>query len=221
MRQPHPMAAGERPARMPWRALAAHATQGSLRPILLILFALTVATLSGLGSAYLAVRDVPPFGAAVSGPWTAWPRLGARDIDPYARAVLARTADLPLGPGEGLTFSARTDDAGRPLEAGCAYRLAGPVPAARAWTLTLYDEAGRLVDNPARRHGFTSAEVLRDGAGTATLVLSRSVQSGNWLPLPQQGRFTLVLRLYDTPASASAAALDARAMPSIERTACE
>lgn len=192
----------------------------SVRSLVLSVAAFVIAAATGLGSAYLAVRDMPPVGGIAVGPWMTWPSFGTRDIDPYARAVVARTGALPLGLGEGLTFMARTDDAQAPLEARCTYRLAGAVPPARAWTLTVYDEDGRLQPNAAERNALTSGALLRDGAGEAAITLSREAAPGNWLPLPADGRFTLVLRLYDTPVSAASTALEARLLPSITRGDC-
>ena len=55
------------------------------------------------------------FGALTIGAWTAWPKTGSVDIDPYARAIIARSGELPIGTGDGVAFYARTDDAGQPL----------------------------------------------------------------------------------------------------------
>ena len=51
-------------------------------------------------------------------------------------------------------------------------------------------------------------------------MLSREAQSGNWLMMPEAGAVNLVMRLYDSPASSGAAALDARSLPSIVRLEC-
>ena len=96
------------------------------------------------------------------GAWTAWPKTGSVDIDPYARATIARTGALPIGVGDGVAFFARTDDAGNALDGRCTFLISGATPAARYWTVTLYDARGRLVANTIDRHGFTSAEVVRD-----------------------------------------------------------
>lgn len=194
----------------------------SARPIpqtFLVLYAIAVGLGLGLGSASFATRKDYPLGGVKAGPWTAWPRIGARDADPYVKAVDARTATIPLALGEGLMITATEDGTGEPLEARCAYRVAGNVPAARAWTLTVYDQGGGLA-SPGGRSGFTSAEILREMDGTFAIALAREAQPGNWLPLPAAGRVTLVLRLYDTPASSASSALDPRALPSIARLDC-
>lgn len=190
-----------------------------VRFVVLLLVVLAVAAVSGFGSVYLALGGNPPLGAVRVGPWTAWPRTGSSSIDPYARAIVARNGELPLGLGEGLLFLASTDGTSTPLDARCRYRLAGDMPPARAWTLTLFDENRNLIEDTRSRTSLTSYDVLRGVDGRVIVTLSREVASGNWLK-PQSGRFILVLRLYDTPASSASSAIEARAMPSIERTGC-
>jgi len=204
------------PARRERRAVAA---SRGVTP-LLVAYAVGLALVLGLGSAYRAINAGYPFGSVQVGPWTAWPRLGSRDADPYARAVIARTGEIPLAVGEGLLLTTVVDGSGRALEARCAYRIGGTAPQARLWTLTLYDGEGRPVATELNRSGFTSAEVIRDGAGRFTIGLSRDPQPGNWLRMPDGGRVTLAMRLYDTPAAVGSAALDARALPAIERLEC-
>jgi len=191
-----------------------------LLTLLKLTLTLILAAALGLGATYLAVQRGRGFGAVSVGAWTAWPMLGSSNADPYARAILSRTGEIPLGLAEGLMFTARTDDAGEPLLAACSYVVAGAMPAGRAWTLTLANVRGFLVDNPARRHGFTSQEIVRAANGGFQIVVSRAARAGNWLPLGSVRQFTLGLRIYDTPLSATAATLDRTAMPSIKRERC-
>ena len=76
------------------------------------------------------------------GAWKAWPKTGTADIDPYARAAVARSGELPIGSGDGVAFLARSDEKGRPLDGRCDIAVSGITPAARFWTLTLYDTQG-------------------------------------------------------------------------------
>lgn len=191
-----------------------------MRPVFLIFVALVVATVSGFGSAYFVLGGNPPLGGVRVGPWTAWPRTGSNEIDPYARAIVARNGELPLGLGEGLLFIATADGAATPLDANCRYRLSGEMPPARAWTLTLFDDERRLIGDSDGKMNFTSHDVLRGADGRAVITLSHEVAPGNWLKLPERGRFMLVLRLYDTPASSASSAIEARSMPTIERIGC-
>jgi hypothetical protein len=186
---------------------------------LLVLHALALALLAGLGSLYWAVSGDYPLGKVRAGPWTAVPRAGSRDADPYARAIMARSGVIPLAAGEGLSLSASDDDAGRPLDARCAYRVRSVVPAARFWTLTLYDADGRPAASELNRNSFTSAEVMRDAEGGFTIVIGPEAMAGNWLQMPARGRVNLTLRLYDTPVAAGPAP-DRRSVPAIERLEC-
>ncbi len=174
----------------------------------------------GVASAYLAVRDGFAFGAARSGPWSAWPKIGAPDIDPYARARLARSGAVALGAGEGLTFRAHTDSEGQALDGGCDYIVSGPIPAARFWTLSAATREGAPISNAAQRHAFVSSDVLRAGDGSVQFVVAPSARAGNWLPAPRGQAFMLSLALYDTTFAASAAAVEGVELPDIRKGAC-
>jgi hypothetical protein len=200
-----------RHARLPPRALA---------PAALVIYAASMALLIGLGSAYWAVKDSYPFGTVRANTWVAAPRVGSRDVDPYAKAVVARSAEIPLATGEGLMLTATGDEAGRPLDPHCTYRIGSIMPQARYWTLTLYDDAGHPVASELQRSGFTSAEIMREADGRFAIMLSREPMPGNWLRMPERGRPSVVLRLYDTPVAAGSAALDARTLPGVERVGC-
>lgn len=182
--------------------------------------ALLAGVAAGLGLTALAVDRPPNFGAVEAGAWVTRPKIGSADADPYSRALLSAQGAIPLGASEGVELTAVIDTAGRPLTGRCAYRLSGPVPASRYWTLTAYRPDGQLVGGLDRRSGFTSAEVVRDQTGTAEIRLSAAPAPGNWIPLPADGAFTLSLRLYDTQISSNARAIDAASVPRIERGAC-
>jgi len=186
----------------------------------LVVYAFAVALGLGVGSAYWALAGEYPFGGVAGGPWIAWPAVGSREVDPYARSIVTRRADIPLATGEGLVLTAAADSAGRRLDSACTYTVGAVTPQARLWTLTLYDQDGGFVPSELKRSGFTSAEVLRDDEGRFGIVLSRQLQAGNWLKLPDSGAFTLVLRLYETPAALGTGAIDAKTLPTIERGEC-
>jgi hypothetical protein len=190
-----------------------------VRFIVDIAIMLLVAAVLGIASAWLAVDRGPLFGALRLGAWTAWPRVGPADADPYSDAVLAHSGELPLGSGEGLAFTAEADDLGEPLVGSCSYEISGQTPPARLWTLTAYDQEGRLFANPARRSSFHSREILRRGDGTFVIAVSPEVQPGNWLPVVPRASFRLVVRLYDTPLTSRGQTPEAT-MPAIRRTAC-
>ncbi len=178
-------------------------------------------TALGLAVTYEGLQRGLAFNAVKAGPWTGAPKNGSLDIDPYARAMLARSGELPLGIAEGLSFIARTDSGGAVLRPRCDYDVSGSVPPTRYWTLTLVSPRGFLVDNPAKRFGFTSAEIVRAADGTFDITVARQARPGNWLPLGNTQSFVLMLRLYDTLLDFGTTKLDATAMPKIVKGRCE
>jgi hypothetical protein len=181
--------------------------------------AFVVAIVVGVGSAWFAVERGTIFGAVSVGGWTAWPQEGTAEADPYTMAMLARTAELPLGAGEGLSFTATRDADGDLLSGRCSYDVVGSTPAARLWTLTAYDADGALMSNVAERSGFHSREVTREANGDFRIRLASSVQPGNWLPIATPERFSLELRMYDTPLT-TGSQLAELTMPAIRKVAC-
>lgn len=174
----------------------------------------------GLGTTWLVLDQNLGFGAINAGVWRAWPKAGGAEIDPYSRARLARTGEIPLGLAEGLSLTAETDEAGEPLQPRCDYVLSGHMPPARYWTLTLANPEGYLTGKPHSRRSLTSAEILRRADGDFDIQISARARAGNWLPIDSAGEFLLVLRLYDTAVSATASAIDASTLPRLKRGAC-
>ena len=144
-----------------------------------VLAMFAIAAVAGLGGTWLAVDAGAGFGAVRVGPWTAYPRNGSVDADPYSRAVVARTGVMPLGLGEGLTFTARRDSAGQPLIGACEYQVAGFVPPTRYWTLSAETPSGTLIANPAGRHGFTSGEIVRGPDGSFIVAVAATARAGS------------------------------------------
>jgi len=174
----------------------------------------------GFGVTAATVESGSGFGAFRVGPWTAWPRAGGPEIDPYARAGLARLGEAPLGRDEGLVFVASADSAGAPLDGRCDYHVADPLPAARYWTLGLASPSGAPLANPAERLGYTSADLVRRDGGAFELVISRHARPGNWLSPGDANFFVLVLRLYETPLDTTAR-LDPARFLKIVKLGCE
>ena len=191
-----------------------------LRLLLGALLVFAVAAIVGLGAtSFVSSRDLP-FGRVQIGAWSAWPKTGTQEIDPYGRALTARSGVLPLASGDGIAFLARADDAGRALDARCEVVLSGTTPPARYWTLAAYDHGGALIPNAVGRYGFTSGEILRHADGRFEIVAAPRAQPGNWLPVSGKGRYTLVMRLYDTPIGVRTRADRQIAMPAIGVKSC-
>ncbi|NDA47238.1 MAG: DUF1214 domain-containing protein [Alphaproteobacteria bacterium] len=185
-----------------------------------LVIALCVSLILGLGFTHYALTQGYGFGAIQLGVWTAWPKTGSPEADPYARAVLARTGEIPLGLGEGLTLIARKDQSGQELSPVCSYRLSGRMPKARAWSLILTDQQGHVLQSDLGRYGFTSGEVVREEDLSLTIFISRNVHSGNWLAPAGQAPFLLVLKLYDTITRSNVSALEAADLPVLVREQC-
>lgn len=184
-----------------------------------LVVAVFVGVLLGLG---LTIRslDLDQRGVSV-GAWRSTPRDGSGEVDPYALAANARAGLLPLGAAEGLTFVARTDDAGDAFRSNCDYVLKGPMPSARFWTVSLLDDEGFPIANAADRYGFTSADILRFVGDPAVIRVAPTARSGNWLPSGKARTYLLMLRLYDTGLSTGHADLAEAHLPHIAKAACE
>lgn len=191
-----------------------------MRLLLGTLFILIVAAAVGLGATYYALTHGTDFGGLTIGAWTAQAKTGTVDADPYARASIARSGRLPLALGDGLTFLAKRDDDSRPLDGRCDVILSGITPAARYWTLTLYNLDGELVANSVHRYGFTSEEIVRRSDGHFSIVVAPRANPGNWLPTGGIEHYLLAMRFYDT--SVGVATKEGREipMPSVKTGSC-
>ncbi|MDB5484135.1 MAG: hypothetical protein JWR29_39, partial [Tardiphaga sp.] len=132
----------------------------------------------------------------------------------------ARSGELPIGTGDGIAFTATTDDAKKPLDGRCDVVVRGVTPAARFWTLTLYDTKGRLVGNTLQRYGFTSQEIVRGSDGAFEIHVASRARAGNWLPTGALDRYVLMLRLYDTPVGVATRTQRDAPMPAIATVGC-
>jgi len=183
-----------------------------------LLLSFIVAAGIGLGSTWYALTQNISFGALELGAWKGYPRNGTVSIDPYARAVIARNGELPVGSGDGVMFAAAADDDGRPLDGRCDVVVRGTTPSARYFTLTLYTPSGQLVANSLDRRGFTSQELVRDASGEFEITVSPRARPGNWLPTGGIDSYILMLRFYDTSLGIATRAGREAPMPAIRST---
>ncbi|HEY0908781.1 MAG TPA: hypothetical protein VGD75_00945, partial [Bradyrhizobium sp.] len=79
-----------------------------MRLIFITLLALILATVVGLGATWMTATRGTDLGTLTIGAWTARPKTGTADVDPYSRASIARRGDLPIGQGDGVAFLANT-----------------------------------------------------------------------------------------------------------------
>ncbi|GAA3855419.1 DUF1214 domain-containing protein [[Pseudomonas] carboxydohydrogena] len=191
-----------------------------MRLIFVLILAMAIATVVGLGLTWNTATRGVEIGTLTIGPWTARPRIGTSDIDPYARATVARSGELPIGAGDGITFRATADNAGKKLDGRCDVVVSGVTPPARFWTLTIYDTKGKLVANALQRYGFTSQEVVRASDGSFIVRIAPRARSGNWLPTGGVSRYQILLRLYDTPVGVATRSQKDAPLPSITMAGC-
>ena len=188
--------------------------------VIAIALAMLVGILSGLGLTWFASAGAIGFGSVRIGAWTAWPKSGTPEADPYSRAMYARTGELPLGSTDGIAFLAVSDDDGSPLNGRCDIHIKGRLPVARFWTLTVYDAQGRLIENAANRYGFTSAEVLWKPDANVEIVLAPRARSGNWIPTGGREHISAVFRFYDAPTGLGGRSANTVEMPAVWQELC-
>jgi hypothetical protein len=191
-----------------------------VRLILISLLALCLAAMVGVGITWMTATKGTDLGTLTIGAWTARPKTGTADIDPYSRATIVRNGELPIGTGDGVAFTATTDDSRKPLDGRCDVVVSGVTPAARFWTLTLYDGKGHLVANTLQRYGFTSQEIVRGADGAFEIRVASRSRAGNWLPTGGLERYALMLRLYDTPVGVATRTQRDAPMPAIATVGC-
>jgi hypothetical protein len=191
-----------------------------VRLILVTLLALCIAAVVGVGATWMTTTRGTEFGTLTIGAWTARPRIGTSDIDPYSRATIIRNGELPIGTGDGIAFTAAADDRKRPLDGRCDVVVSGVTPPARFWTMTLYDRKGHLVANSLQRYGFTSQEIVRGADGSFEIHIASRARAGNWLPTGGIERYVLMFSLYDTPVGVATRNKRDAPMPALATVGC-
>jgi hypothetical protein len=177
-----------------------------VRLLFITLLALLLASAVGLGLTWTTTTRGTELGTLTIGAWTARPRTGTADIDPYSRATITRNGELPIGTGDGVAFTANADDRKKALDGRCDVLVSGVTPPARFWTLTLY--------------GFTSQELVRGADGGFEIRIASRSRAGNWLPTGGIERYTLMMRLYDTPVGVATRTKRDAPMPAIATVGC-
>jgi len=185
-------------------------------------FFIGIVLIGGLGSSWYMVEAGSRLTTAQLGPWIHWTAAARADADPYTRAHFSRAGTLPLPTEVASTYLARTDNDGTKLHSSCDYLVEGSDLDAGWWSLTVFDDAGRLIPNPAKRHAFTSETITRSGDGRFAISLARDARPGNWLPTGRAGRLSLLLvRLEPTERRRAAAAEnELQRMPLITKVSC-
>ncbi len=186
----------------------------------LLLF-VTLAVAGGLGSSWYMIERGSSLTTRKIGPWVVWTAAGRADADPYTRAHFARRGTLPVSSTIALSYEATTDSEGQLLQAACDYAVEGEEPSAAWWSLTVYDDRGGLIANPAARYAYNSATLMRNPGGRFSITLAQGARPGNWLPTTGADRLTLVLSVEEALASGPAQEqASAEKLPRIRRLVC-
>ncbi len=131
--------------------------------------------------------------------------VGTYGTDYLRRAAVAYAGLDASTPEDAVCAAASSDCDGMPLESGAIYRLhfgADELPPVRAfWSLTMYDHRQRLAANVIDRYAIGSRDAIEHNAdGSLDLYVQHrspgDEHEANWLPTPEQGPFTMILRLH-------------------------
>lgn len=177
----------------------------------------------GLGGALsvVSIQNNLGFGALTIGQWTAWPKAGSRDADPYTKAKVAANGEVPLGAAEGISFHSRLDNKGDPLALNCQYQISGQTPPARFWTLTAHKADGTIVGSPSGGAAtIHSRNIFRHPSGNFIIMAGPILSGGNWVETDGKGPYELVIRLYDTQVTSTSGLLNPE-MPEIILMGCQ
>jgi hypothetical protein len=157
--------------------------------------------------------ETPPPRFTKEGMFKPFPPTGARTLDSRTAFYYAYTLDSPgmimRIPDVGSQYLMGFLDAeGNPFDGARTYKVTLPsnIPAARFWSLTLYDNQSRsMLDTPQRfpragSQSYPSPATESDADGSTTVYFApkrpEGVPRGNWIQtLPGKGWFT-ILRLY-------------------------
>jgi hypothetical protein len=188
--------------------------------ILGFFLSLTIALSLGFGATWFIVKDGHGFSRIDAGAWSTWVKSGSIEADPYTKAIIARSGEIPLQAAEGLTLVSQTDSEGLVFDPSCTYEISGALPSSRLWVLTAYTFDGQLIPNDALRYSLTSDEIIRDNLGNFKINVSATVQSGNWIPIHQSRPFKLILRLYDASVGRTKPEIQAAILLSNHKRSC-
>jgi hypothetical protein len=188
-----------------------------MRVLLKLLVVLVAGTTLGLLATWLTVFRFPP-GRIGNGPWKTNPAVVTAQTDAYRRAFVAFHGLFALNRGAAIYYTANTDSDGRALTGQCRYKVEGPVPDARWWSITAYGPDGYLIANPSGRYSVTRPQVAPDAHGLIVVQVGGNSGRNSWIAVGT-GRFSLSLRLYNPGPEFIADPADA-ALPALLRVGC-
>lgn len=185
-----------------------------------LVFGTAIALFGGFASAHYAIDYLGKSSNLSTGQWTRLESIENTAGNPYRAALKVRTTGVALAPGEGLVFTSERDVNGERFDAQCRYMLSGKIPKAALWTLSInVDEADQTIGHAERRF-MVSQSVQWKSDGTLEVAISPEMQSGNWIAAPDEGTFSISLRLYDTPLALNTQETSIQDLPQIIRGSC-
>lgn len=153
----------------------------------------------GVGSAWALLQRSAGLGVAV-GPWRTSTLAGSVDADLYTRARVALGGLLALNRSETMYYVAQVDSAGHALRSRCTYRVSGPAPRARWWSVTAYADDLFLFPDAQHRYSLNGQQAVLDRQGhfqlTSAPVAPADLATRTWLPTPGDRGLVFALRLY-------------------------
>lgn len=180
------------------------------------------AIILGLGLTAIALSTGSGLAAKRQNGWISWEQAGHINADPYTRAFIAKTGQLPI-PGQiANTYYALSDNAYRRLHTSCTYRVESPAVAARWWSIAAYNHDGLIFSNDLNRYSFNASNSLIHFDGSFRIYLSQTPSPENWIPLGNSGPFILVFRLYRAELTEDkiSESSDKLTLPIIKRVSC-
>jgi hypothetical protein len=157
-----------------------------------------VSILIGLAVAVYRIADIENNDAFFSN--ASW--LGSKNLplgkDDLLTAQVTVFALFALPGTEAIYLFAKRDDKKEKLHSSKDYVINGNVNQIKAhyWSITAYGKDLFLIPNEEDHYSFNGSSIVTDSAGNFTIRISHKRQEGNWLPLPEDARFNLVLRIY-------------------------
>lgn len=181
-----------------------------------------IVLIGGIGSSWYMVEAGSRLTTESVGPWLTWSHAAQTDADPYTRAHYARLGALPMNSDVAQTYLARTDSEGGRLHSSCEYQIEGRTIATHWWSVTVFDDGGRLIPNIIDRHTFTADTMAINPDGSFAVTLSRDARPGNWLPTGGAGRIAIAFNMLDLGIQAVAMDTETKQkmLPVIRRSAC-
>lgn len=151
-----------------------------------------------------------------NGHWRTDATLASPGSSARVRAYLAIVGLMGLPLQETAYYERNTTEDGDPIDANGIYEIRGQDLPARWWSITLYNHDNFLTPNEYERYSVKGTEVAREPDGSFRILLARTPQEGNWIPLGDGYDMTVLLRLYN-PDPALAEQLETVTLPTVTK----